>query len=347
MPTIDADTHVIECDQTWDYMKESERSFRPQIVTAAGPAGPETRYWLIDGRLFPITNVGRDTPVAARELRDIKARLMHMDELDVSVQVIYPTVFITPLTRRPEVELALCRSYNRWMAGIWHEEENRFRWVVVPPLLSMDEALAELRFAKEQGACGVFMRGLEGERRLSNPYFYPLYEEASRLDMPVCVHSANGSPTLHDYFIDESGFAKFKLAVVSAFHSMIFDCVPDRFPRLRTGFIEVSAQWVPYAIHDLRRRLENRRIRGERVMKSLGKDVLRENRIYVACQTDDDLPYVLQYSGDDNLLIGSDYGHNDTSTEIEALRNLKRTGAVSPAAIDKILFHNPKAFYRI
>lgn len=341
MPTIDADAHVLETERTWDYMSESEREFRPQIV--ATPDAEETggECWLIDGRLHPkARNVGQDTPKESREMEDIAARIKHMDELAIDVQVLYPTVFLRPFTNRAEVELALCRGYNRWLADIWKQGKGRLRWVAVLPLLSMDKALAEARFAKEKGACGIFIRGLEGERRLSDPYFFPLYEEASRLDMPVCVHSATGSFTVHDFFIRECGFSKFKLAVVGAFHSLIFDGIPEMFPKLRLGFIEVSAQWVPYAIHDLARRFERRG-------KTLKKNLLPESRIYVACQTDDDLPYVLKYAGEDNLVIGSDYGHADTSSELEALRRLKEQGELSPAAIRKILDGNPRALYRL
>ena len=53
------------------------------------------------------------------------------------------------------------------------------------------------------------------------------------------------------------------------------------------------------------------------------KKLLKENHIYVACQTSDDLPYILEHVGDDNLVIGTDYGHNDTASEINALRKLK------------------------
>ena len=65
----------------------------------------------------------------------------------------------------------------------------------------------------------------------------------------------------------------------------------------------------------------------------------------MACQTDDDLPYVLQYSGEDNLVIGSDYGHADTSSELEALRHLKQQGKLSAQVIDKILDDNARALY--
>ena len=344
MKTIDSDAHVIETEETWEYMTESERQFKPKVVAADD--GTDTRYWLLEGRAEPIVNVGAETPEAAREMRDVKARLQHMDELDVEIQVLYPTIFITPYTRRPDVELAMSRSYNRWMIDVWKQAPDRLRWVVVPPLATMDETLKELRLGKENGACGIFMRGLEGERRISDPYFFPLYEEAGRLDMPICVHSANGSPTVYDYYEQDSGFAKFKLAVVGAFHAFVYEGVPENFPKLRTGFIEVSAQWVPYVMHDLRRCFKRTRVLGNRA-SSLAADILRDNRIYVACQTDDDLPHILRYSGDDNIIIGSDYGHNDTSSEIEALRNLQQQGSVDPVTINKILRDNAKTFYAI
>jgi predicted TIM-barrel fold metal-dependent hydrolase len=73
--------------------------------------------------------------------------------------------------------------------------------------------------------------------------------------------------------------------------------------------------------------------------------VLRKNHIWVTCQTDDDLPYVLKYAGDDRLIIGTDYGHNDTSSEILALRKLREDGAVPAKVVNKILDDNARALY--
>ena len=85
--------------------------------------------------------------------------------------------------------------------------------------------------------------------------------------------------------------------------------------------------------------------RFDRADNAVARNLIRDNHVYVACQTDDDLPYVLKYSGEDNIVIGSDYGHNDTSSEIEALRTLKNKGEVEPRIIDKILYDNAKALY--
>ena len=342
MAVIDSDAHVLETERTWDYMLPSERAMKPRIVPTPNDPASGGESWLVDGtHIAKARNVGHDTAREAREMDDIRARLAHMDELDIDVQVLYPTIFLRPFTRRPDVELALTRSYNRWLIEIWKAAPDRLRWVAMLPLLSIDRALEEARFVKENGACGIFMRGLEGDKRISDSHFFPLYDEAGKLDLPICVHSATGSFAVHDFFVDECGFNKFKLAVVGSFHSLIFNKIPERFPQTRWAFIEVSSQWVPYAIHDYARRLERS---GLKVDKS---DVLRQNKIYVACQTDDDLAYVLTYAGENMLVIGTDYGHNDTSSEILALRKLREDGAVPPRVINKILDDNAKALYSL
>jgi len=336
MPTIDADAHVIESEETWKYMEGSEAEFRPKLINAQNGK----RTWVIDGKEFPRGgNVNRKIPTEVLEMRDIENRLKHMDELGIDIQVLYTSLFLRPLTSRPEVEVGLFRSYNRWLADVWRKAEDRLRWVAMVPLMSIDKSIEEARFAKDNGGCGLFFRGLPvGNKLLSDPYYYPLYEEAAKLSLPICVHASTGDFNWVDLFEHESGFAKFKLAPLSAFHSILNDGVPSKFPKLRFGFIEIRAQWVPYAIVDIRKRFEQKG-------KHLGNNALRDNRIFVTCQTDDDLPYVLKYSGEDNIVIGSDYGHQDTSAEIEALRKIKTEGEVSPEAIDKILYANAKELY--
>lgn len=336
MATIDADAHVIESERTWDYFDAGEAQYRPALVA---PANDGRMDWRIDGRIFSRGgNVNRQIPEAVREMRDIEMRLRHMDELGIDIQVLYPSLFLRPLTDRPEVERAIAKSYNRWLADLWRKGERRLRWVAVAPMTDIDAAIAEAKFAKDNGGCGLFTRGLVGDRRLSDPYFFPLYAAAEKLDLPICVHASTGNFGWVSLFENEGGFSKFKLPVLSAFHSIVYDGVPEKFPRLRFGFIEIRAQWIPYVMVDLRKRFL-------KLGRPVGPDLMRENRLYVTCQTDDDLPYVVKYAGEDNLVIGSDYGHVDSAAEIDALRNLKSKGEVRADVIDKILYDNCKALY--
>ena len=54
------------------------------------------------------------------------------------------------------------------------------KWLAVLPFQSMSVALDEIRFAKENGAVGLFFRGIEGEYTLDHPYLFPVYEEAQQ-----------------------------------------------------------------------------------------------------------------------------------------------------------------------
>ena len=192
----------------------------------------------------------------------------------------------------------------------------------------------------------MFLRGFEGERLLSDPYFFPLYEEASNLDMPICIHAGLGNPAVAVFLgggTDSGSFLVSKMPVMGAFHTLVMAGIPSLFPNLRFGFIESSSQWVPYVVHDLVRRMAHRE--GRHLQGKVSGDLLRQNRLYVACQTDDDLPHVLEYAGEDNLVMGTDYGHADTTAELEALRTLRTRSKVSPDVVNKILDDNARALY--
>jgi len=182
------------------------------------------------------------------------------------------------------------------------------------------------------------LRGFEGDHLANDAYFFPLYQLAQELDVPICVHAGNANPVYNAYVVG-SAWNNAKVPVLSAFHHVIYNGLPDKFPTLRWGFIEAAAGWLPYMITDLTRRLVRD---GRPPMKPRP---LADNRIYVACQTNDDLPYIIQCVGEDNLVIGSDYGHSDTSSELEALKTLQQTTNLPEGIVRKIVEDNPKALY--
>jgi predicted TIM-barrel fold metal-dependent hydrolase len=352
MGAIDADAHVIETVQTWAYLEERDRRFTPQLMTQNFGAdllsneGAAVRdFWVIEGRAHgKDRNVGTNTSRESREMLKVEARLAHMDKLGIDIQVLYPTLFLRPIVQEAERERALSRSYNRWMGDLWRQGGGRLRWVAKPPLRLLEKTPAllrdELERAKENGACGIFMRGLECERALGHAYFYPLWELAEDLDLAVCVHSANGSFLHHDFFADDTTFTKFKLAVVGAFHTLLEKEIPTKFPKVRWGFVEVSAQWVPYVLNDLADRYR-------RQGRNFPDNPLAVNNMWVACENTDDLPYVLSYAGEDSLMIGTDYGHHDPSSELNAIHLLRSDKRITSATMEKILEANPRKFYAL
>ena len=350
MTIIDADAHVIETPETWTYMTGEDEQFRPQIFERSdrdsAPHRPNqrTEYWVIDERMLSKgSNVGRDVPEDSRVLASVESRLRHMDEIGVDIAVIFPTLFLRPLTREPDVDLALARSYNRWLADIVAEGGDRLRWVMVPPLLSMaDRGLMreELEFAKAHGACGIFMRGMECERLPSHRYFFPFYAMAEELDLAICFHAGINSFQVHDAYEGDVAMFRAKFPVLGAFNMLMQEEIPARFPGLRWAFIEASAQWLPYMLGEARIRL-NRRGR------PVPGDLLGVNNFFVTTQMTDDIAGLVEEIGDDHLLIGTDYGHKDTATEIHAMRRLAEDGGLPEASVRKILEANPARLFAI
>jgi predicted TIM-barrel fold metal-dependent hydrolase len=357
---VDADTHIAESEAMWRHIDSEMYPRRPIIAKIPDDTWYKERnaFWLIDGEIFPkpagkasfslITpsaqkrESGRgDIHLAVRELTDPAARLADMDRLGVEKQVIYPTLFLVYLTDDATLETALCRAYNRFIANACAQAPNRLKWAAVLPLRAPEASLQEIRWAKENGAVGVMFRGMEGNLTLDNPYFFPVYAEAEKLDLAICIHTGSGSRYLMQLFDVERNhtFAHNRVLPVVAFRDLVANRIPERFPKLRFGFIEAAASWVPYMLHVLRRS-----VRGDLKNKD-SRDLFREYRFWVACEADEELDHLVRFIGEDKLIIGSDYGHNDPSKEPEFVKNMRAREDVPPALVEKILCENARGFY--
>jgi predicted TIM-barrel fold metal-dependent hydrolase len=359
---VDADTHIIEPAGMWDLMDKEMHHRRPVLMNVPTDTLYKAfnAFWLIDGSIFPKAagrggfplgtpadsenqKARRDISRGSRELTDVPERLRAMDMLGVNVQVLYPTLFLVYVTDDVDLDVALCRAYNRWMAQVWSQSGNRLRWVAIPPLRSIDESIREIRTAKENGAVGVFFRGIERDKSLAHRSFFPVYEEASSLNMPICVHTGAGSPAITSAFEYELSFtfAPIRMQPLMAFRDLVANRIPEQFPKLRFGFIEAESSWVPYLLHNLGRFFKLLKEEG----RKRGPRLFEDYRLFVACEADEDIPYLLNYIGEDHLIIGSDYGHNDQSFEDNMARTMRAREDVPSRVIEKILSENPRSFY--
>src|SRR5262249_28404554 len=103
----------------------------------------------------------------------------------------------------------------------------------------------------------------------------------------------------------------------------------------------------PWMIQEAQRQDEVSVSRGTGDWRDDSNTVLERNNMYVACQVDDDLPYLVSRLGEDNLVIGSDWGHYDMGTDPAAQRVLSRRSDVDPATVRKIVDTNARRLFDI
>ena len=127
--------------------------------------------------------------------------------------------------------------------------------------------------------------------------------------------------------------------------------VPKKFPKLRFGFIESGASWIPYTISQLgavkRQSLRGKQTRLPRLFE-LEPEIFRANRMYITIDPIDDIESLLQFGTEDNLMIGTDYSHTDISANLSGLDEVRSwvdEGRITKAQGHKILETNSQEFY--
>jgi predicted TIM-barrel fold metal-dependent hydrolase len=144
-----------------------------------------------------------------------------------------------PKDRRDyELRFAGIRAHNRWVADFCRELPGRRIGLAQVFLSDLDDTLAEIRRAREDGLGGVLMPPdvMEQVQHLYYPRYDAVWSLCCELDMPVGQHGFVGSEGLSE----ESGPAGLTIGLLGAaafagrsITSLIMSGVFDRFPTLK------------------------------------------------------------------------------------------------------------------
>ena len=356
---IDADSHVEESQAMFNFLDKEFYSRRPLAVGFAGDTayGKNNAVWLIDGETYPklvgkggtifrtptlmdSAKLKRET-IGAQEMTDVDARVKDMDRMGVTTQVVFPTLFLTTTTDDLQLEAALLRAYNSYLADRCVAAKGRIRFAALVPIRDVDESVKELKRAAKLGAVAVMLHGMAWEKRLGEENLFPFYEAAANLNLPICVHLGWGCPAITDLFDASTNFYSATLPVLMGFHSVLTSGVLEAIPKLRFGYLETGCQWLPFLLRQVN--TDNRR-------RGRGKDAaayLKEGRVFVACEGDEDINSVVNLVGEDSLVVGSDYPHGDPSRQEDMVGEFKERKDLPPRLVEKILSANPRRLYNL
>ena len=162
MVVIDCDAHVEESVETWGYLDPAFYRQRPFPVVFPEDTifGSHNGAWIIDYkmRLYGGTPTlmkraqEKGASIGAQEITDVEERVAAMAELGVDKQVVFPSLWQGAVAEDVELEAALARSYNEFMAAQCGQSAGRLWYVAVVPFRRPDLAAEEVRRVKELGA---------------------------------------------------------------------------------------------------------------------------------------------------------------------------------------------------
>ena len=361
MKVIDVDAHVVEPASCWDYLSEADKQYRPSVLRkevgatiATHFSGPNTKeYWVIDNHLYGKHDAAAiafysngEVTEGSITLDDVPARVADLDKQKVDVQLQFSSLFLNIRCARPEAELALTRAWNRWIADRCAQSNGRLRWIFVPSLKNPEATAKDMEWAVKNGAVGILFRGLEGDRFLDHPVFDPVYAKAQELDLPICVHIGHGSPAMET--ITQREGATFNRFISDspnyyAFSVLLNSKHLEAFPKLRWCFFESGCTWVPAAVQTaLHLRLPPPKLM-EKVQETLAK-----HNMWLTCELHEDLSYLVRYTGEDRLMMSSDYGHpGDVADTILYRQALDARSDVSAGLNRKLVADNAHGLFRI
>ena len=364
---VDADSHIEEVAEIWDYLDPAFASRKPFPVTLEKNIGHTNlnAFWYIDGAAVPklegpgtiliatplTSKYAQSKPfsVGSQGLTDVKARLKDLDDFGLDVQIIYPTLFIATLTDDLAFEAALMRAYNSYLAQACGRAPDRLKWAGIVPLRSPAEAAKEVRRCKELGAVAIATMGTAGETLLHDQSLFPVYGEMERLNLPLCVHVGWSHPGLNkscdNIYLSRISFT---LPVLAAFWSILGGGVLDEFPRLRVAFLEAGSEWLPYWIGrmDHYYHADTGNARGGYMPKKRPPEYLKEGRVFFTCEAEEtSLPQVLDLLGEDHMMASADIPHGEARER--SMDIIRGRSDLPERTKKKILGENAERFYSL
>ncbi len=340
LSAIDADGHVFE------KQPEIARHLETPWNRRTGGILPGAAPWDVD--LFATLASRQMRKGDAQRQAEIWLRVMQKNHIETAV--LFPTG-AAGVAKIPEpgYALAVARAVNDHLAKDIGAVDSRLRPVGVLPLQDPQASVEEMRRAyTELGLVSFELPATGLPLPLGDRFYDPLYAEAERLGIPLCIHGSRDTQTvggegfktfaeLHCYAFTASGLLQFT--------SVLFNAVPLRFPKLKIAFLEFGATWLPYYLD---RMDEHWELRGEMETPWLTmkpSEEFRAGQVYVSLEAEESLlAECVRQLGNDRFLFASDFPHWDAGFPMN-LRGLRKHSGLSEETKQKILCENAKTFF--
>src|SRR5712691_10819590 len=254
----------------------------------------------------PVLVVG-GSRTAALEPRywDLDLRIRSMNRQGVAVQALSLTA---PMVYWADGATGsrLSAAFNDAASAAYVAHPDRFVVLAMMPMQDTARTLAELeRAAKLPGVRGVYMGTNIGGRELSDAAFFPVFEHAAALGLPVLLHPLRviGAERLAPFYLNNFLGNPFDTAIAAA--HLVFGGVLDRLPKL-TVCLPHAGGALPY-LHGRLRHGQGVRPETKGVAKKSFSAYLRRFTYDIISHDAPALRYLVATVGADRVMLGTDF----------------------------------------
>ena len=218
----------------------------PDVEEGAGTGGASPLFAAVSKRSLKVPF----TPGALDE--NSKGRLADMDTEGVDVHLIIPGTFSSAVSALdPDLTSEIHAAYNRYIAAYCDADPERLRATVLVSAHDPDAAAETIRKETEHPWVAAVTVVLKEGLPIDHPSLHPIWQALDECDMPLLQHSFFYEPPYFPGYRDLWGNV---VVARSAAHPwlaqrlvayMALSGLFDQYPRLRVGFSECSAGWLP------------------------------------------------------------------------------------------------------
>jgi predicted TIM-barrel fold metal-dependent hydrolase len=242
-----------------------------------------------------------------------------MGSLGVDNMAVFPTpMLFLGMHPQTEMEVWLGRAYNRWMADRILSAEDRIKTLIYLPFNTPKEAeRAVQEFGDQKGVIGFCVTSTRYKPVHHNDYMrlYSMIEETGK---PIAFHAGYhwqdpSLATVNRFLgMHALGFAWCNMVHMT---NWILNGIPERFPKLKTMWVESGLAWVPFLMQRLDDQYLMRPSEAPQ-LKRMPSEYMNTNCWYTTQPMETSHPKALQNTfemikADTQLMFASDWPHFD------------------------------------
>jgi uncharacterized protein len=250
-----------------------------------------------------------------------KERLELLDREGLAKAILYPTLSLEweAEINDPELSLAYCRAYNRWIVDFCSDSGGRLIPIAHISLGDGEAAAQELRRAVKAGAKGVFISPYTlTNKSHAHPDYDPFWTAAQDLDVPIGLHPVAEPPNRRVYqrfkdlwregewWCDVLGGQGPQQAFLALFQRGLF----DRFPTVKVVVLESGAGWIGHLLDRMDAAFDTP-LRQSVPLKEKPSFYF-QRQCWISADPDEKvLSYIIDYVGADKFFWATDFPHDD------------------------------------